>query len=624
MNDLDTYGDYWSIGSSRILSIYPKSLVIQTVLLVVGWYLALAFTAVPDAQATEPVHIKVALDGIHGEMKKNVLTLLSLERFNIQKGIKEQISELLSFGTGEKKATVTIEELPALVDFGVSIIRKALAPFGHDEPHIESNVEQSDEVWIVTYRINPGPATLVANLYISVSGTGQNEPSIVKAVDGFPLRVSDTFRDFDYEKGKGKILRAAQEAGFLDARWEQSIVQIRHEQRQADIVLALATGPRFHFGPTQFTAGILREDLLRRFLPYQTGDLFSQDKLLELQSSLYDTDYFSSAQVNPQREHMTEEGIPISVDLKPQAERQYTAGAGYATDTGPRASIGLKVRRLNDRGHRLRSRYRWSEIKRSAEAAYIIPGDRPRTDFLELSTGWSDEKIPEGEGETYIVGLSRSTGIWAGILQTTYLNLSVESFVLGPVSGKTQLLTPGIRWTWLRSDSTSYPRRGVRWTLETRGADPSLGSDTQFVQLQTTIKGVRAVATKTRVLARLEAGRTYLSTLEDLPPSMRYFAGGDQSVRGYDHQQLSVGGFGGTHLLVGSLEVEQKIAEQWSIAIFTDAGNAMQGWDTPLEQGAGLGGRWISPIGPLRLDVAWAISEPGSPIRVHLTLGPDL
>lgn len=612
------------IGLCRILSLDLYPFVYLIARLVMGLLWVLAITTTPLTQAADPIRIKLVLEGIDGDMKENVQAILSLEQFNIQKDLKEQLRALTSLQVGPKAATLTVEELPALVDLGVTEIRKALAPFGHDDPQVETHVEHVDDVWTVTYRINPGPTTQVANLHISVTGAGQYEPTIVQAVSTFPLHIGDTFRDVDYEKGKARILRAAQESGFIDARWDQSVTQIRLEQHQADIVLALATGPRFHFGPTHFTADILRDDVLKRFLPYQAGEQFSQDKLLELQSSLYDTDYFSSVQVQPQREQMTNEGIPIHVDLKPQAERQYTAGAGYATDTGPRASVGLKVRRLNDRGHRLRTRYRWSEIKRSAEAVYNVPGDRPRTDFLEISTGWSDEKLPEGEEETYIFGLSRTTGIGAGIMQTTFLNFSVESYVLGSDSGKTQLLTPGIRWTWLRSDSVSYPRRGIRWTLETRGADPALWSDAQFVQLQTSVKGVRAVAKKTRLLARLEAGQTFLSTLSELPPSMRYFAGGDQSVRGYDHQQLSVGGIGGTHLLVGSLEVEQQILEKWSIAIFSDAGNAMQKWNTPLEQGVGLGGRWISPIGPLRLDVAWAVSEPGSPYRVHLTLGPDL
>lgn len=624
-NHLDVnrvYGRRW-----RLPALYtpPAARVFRAALFILGAYISYAIASVSMAQAAESLRIKVVLEGVHGDMKENVRALLTLEQFNSEKGIKAAVRSLTTFEGAPKTPTLTADELPAMVDLGITEIRKALAPFGYDHPKIESSVEPGEELWTVTYRIDPGPATVVANLHISVTGNGQHEPSIIQAAANFPLRQGDSFRDFDYDKGKGKILRAAQEAGYLEARWDQSVAQIRREQREADIVLALDTGPRFHFGPTQFSKDILREDVLNRFLPYHPGEPFSQDKLLQLQSALYDTDFFSSVQVIPQREQMTEDGIiPIAVDLKAQAQRQYTAGAGFATDTGPRASLGLKVRRVNDRGDHLRARYRWSEIKRSAEGSYIILGEKPRTDFLEVSSGWSDEKLPDGEEETYILGVSRTTGIWAGIMQTAYLNLSVESYVLGPDSGKTQLLTPGLRWTWLRSDSASYPRRGVRWTVETRGTDPALWSDAQFLQLQTTVKGVRAVAKKTRVLARLDVGRTFFSTLTELPPSMRYFAGGDQSVRGYDYQQLSVGNLGGTHLLVGSLEVEQQVAEKWSVAIFSDAGNAMQGWNTPLEQGTGVGGRWISPIGPLRLDVAWAVTEPGSPYRVHLTLGPDL
>lgn len=612
---------FWAVA---VLTTFLRQHILKILYSAAKFCLPLMIFAVPITQSTELIRIEVALEGIHGDIKENVTAFLRQEQFAVQKDIKEQLSSIISLERNSNIDAIPADEVAARIDQGIMIIRKAMAPFGYEDPQVESKVEQTEDVLTVTYRIDPGPATQVANLYISISGAGQSESVLTQSVADFPLRVGDIFNDIDYEKGKNKILRVAQEAGFLDARWDQSVVQIRREQRQADIVLALATGPRFHFGPTHFTVDILREEVLRRYLPYADGDLFAQDKLLELQSSLYDSDYFASVQVKAQREQIVDDAIPIHVDLKPQPKRQYTAGAGYATDTGPRASFGLKVRRVNDLGHRFRTRYRWSEIKQSAEAVYTLLGDRPRTDFLEISGGWSDEKILDGEEETYILGLSQTKGLSAEILQTIYLNFSVESYVLGPDTGKTQLLTPGIRWTWRRSDAPDYPHRGIRWTLDVRGTDPALWSDAEFLQFQTSLKGVRSITDKTRILARVEAGRTFVSALSELPPSMRLFAGGDQSVRGYDHQQLSEGGLGGTHLLVGSLEVEQRIANKWYGAIFSDAGNAMQDWNAALEQGVGLGGRWLSPIGPVRLDVAWAISEPGSPYRVHFTLGPDL
>jgi translocation and assembly module TamA len=116
---------------------------------------------------------------------------------------------------------------------------------------------------------------------------------------------------------------------------------------------------------------------------------------------------------------------------------------------------------------------------------------------------------------------------------------------------------------------------------------------------------------------------------------MRFFAGGDQSVRGFEYQQLGSldeegNVIGGPVLLTGSVELEYRFLqkwrflEKWGIAAFYDTGNAMESFSGSLERGAGVGLRWVSPIGPIRADAAWALSEPGRPVRFHLTVGPDL
>ncbi|MDH3640424.1 MAG: BamA/TamA family outer membrane protein, partial [Gammaproteobacteria bacterium] len=109
----------------------------------------------------------------------------------------------------------------------------------------------------------------------------------------------------------------------------------------------------------------------------------------------------------------------------------------------------------------------------------------------------------------------------------------------------------------------------------------------------------------------------------------RFFTGGDRSVRGYGFNALGVTDengevIGGRHLLVGSVEYDHAINDQFSVAAFLDTGNAINSLNDDLEQGAGLGVRWKSPVGPVRLDIASAISRPGNPIRVHISVGPDL
>jgi len=115
----------------------------------------------------------------------------------------------------------------------------------------------------------------------------------------------------------------------------------------------------------------------------------------------------------------------------------------------------------------------------------------------------------------------------------------------------------------------------------------------------------------------------------DLPVSVRFFAGGDNSVRGYGYEELGPTNdegdvVGGRHLLTGSVEYNHPVVGRWSLAAFMDAGNAFDTFnDYEVFRGVGTGVRWRSPIGPIRVDVARPVDEPGN-FRLHISMGAVL
>ncbi|MDC4226629.1 MAG: BamA/TamA family outer membrane protein [Candidatus Manganitrophus sp.] len=134
-----------------------------------------------------------------------------------------------------------------------------------------------------------------------------------------------------------------------------------------------------------------------------------------------------------------------------------------------------------------------------------------------------------------------------------------------------------------------------------------------------------------RLLLRGEFGWTSVSNFDDLPVSLRFFAGGDRSVRGYGYNTLGPENesgevIGGRYLATGSVEYDYRIAEQWGVALFYDIGNAANeiDWDLNPQDRVGIGGRWYSPVGPIRVDLAYALDRPGLAFRVHINMGPDL
>ena len=162
-----------------------------------------------------------------------------------------------------------------------------------------------------------------------------------------------------------------------------------------------------------------------------------------------------------------------------------------------------------------------------------------------------------------------------------------------------------------------------------KGAHTALGSDARFLQLRAQGKFIQPIAEQGRLLLRGEAGFSQVSELSSLPASLRFFTGGDQSVRGYSYNSLAPRDsngkiVGGEQLLVGSMEYERRIKGEWSAAVFYDRGNAIDHWTEKLKAGAGFGVRWKSPVGQVRVDLAWALSDPGRPFHFHLVIGPDL
>ena len=152
------------------------------------------------------------------------------------------------------------------------------------------------------------------------------------------------------------------------------------------------------------------------------------------------------------------------------------------------------------------------------------------------------------------------------------------------------------------------------------------------MQGRATGKWVLNLGTKNRLLTRADVGATMIENIIDLPASKRFYAGGDTSIRGYSYEELgplnSLGQvIGGKYLLVGSAELDHRLSDKWSVAAFYDVGNALNNFDNlgdQIAEGAGVGIRWHSPVGPVRIDFAWALTEPYDGFRLHLVIGPDL
>jgi len=554
------------------------------------------------------VEVRVEVLGLDDPLKANVLALLSLQQLQGQ-------------------ADLTPERVRMLHRQAPQEIRQALQPFGYFKPTIEPSLEETSAGLLARYRVGPGPPVHLTQVDFQVLGPGSGDPLFAK---GLPLKTDAVLDQAAYEQAKQNLLSRALERGYLNAHYTLHQLEVDLDHDQAHIRLHLDTGVRFQFGEVRFLQDVLDPGFLARYPRFRPGDPFSQDKLLALQGSLIDSEYFSQVDVHTRRDQAQDERVPVDLTLTPNAPNRYRAGIGFATDTGPRLTFDWTRRRIGREGARMTTELRLSAPSSLFKAEYLIPLERPWQDSLSFSLSAEHLDTDTHKGSRMDLNTGHSVGLRNDWRRTLGLDYNYEDFEVGDEIGTAYHLIPSVVWSRLRQKGADFRLHGQRLNFQIQGAAAPLLSSSSFLQGHSTEHFIYGLGTDWRLLARSELGATYAAGLSDLPASKRFFAGGDNSVRGYTLDQLGPKDatgkvIGGRFLAVGSLELERRVVGKWSAALFYDLGNAFDpDYDNTLAQGAGFGVRWRSPVGPVRVDLASALSIDGNPWRLHIVVGPEL
>jgi len=564
--------------------------------------------AVPATSHAKTPSVKVEVLGLSGALKKNVRASLSIADKRQRKDASDE----------------TLRHLHARAE---EEIRRALQPFGYYRPVVQSEL-QTGSSWIARYRIEPGPPILLDSVQVEVTGEGANDPRYERIVREFPLKKGAVLLHPTYELAKASFETAAAEGGYLDARFATSRIDVDLERYAASIVIHFDTGPRHYFGQVTFDNEIIRERTLERFVDFRPGDVFDFRKLLQLQTDLSTTGYFTKVEVQPSAEVQEHRVVPIGVSLAPAKKLRFTGGVGYGTDDGWRVRVLTEMRRLNRAGHRAQIDTQYGMRDKHVLGQYFIPWPNPRTDVLTVSSGYQALNTPTFQSRLFRTGVSESRliGQWRII---PALNYRRENFEIGVDSATVKTLVPEGSWTRVRADDAVFTKNGDRLLLNVRAADQGIVSDVTFQQVRADAKLIHSIGPRTRGIARVEAGLTRTSDFRRMPPTLRFFAGGTNSVRGYSYNSLGPRDelrhvIGGKNLLTGSLELNHFFLPRWGGAIFADAGNAMNSWRIPVKRGVGFGLRWVSPAGLVRADLGWGLDREGTPLQVHLAMGTEL
>jgi len=579
-----------------------------------------AFAALPSlpsfGKKDEESKIDITFEGVEGPLLENVRAMSSLHRLS-------------------SSDELDTEMVGRLVQRAPAEARTALRPFGYYEPRVSTEFEEAGGRWHVRVKIEPGTPVMLVEQQVAITGTGRDETFMREALARSPLRTGERLSHSAYDQLKGELLRAALGHGYLDAEFTRGELLVDPATRTARAYVTLDTRERYRFGPTTIEQSALRPGLVRRYLRYREGDWFDAEALLRTQFALDDSQYFSLVEVLPEERDRKNRVTPIRITSEPNRRHLYTIAAGYGTDTGVRGTLGWEDRRLNTRGHRLRAQVQASNVEKSAGLTYIVPWTDPALEKLSYGLRIFNEQSADVEttGGTFTVGLTQVRGKWQRVLSAT---LDDTEDKVTTVSGdstlvdrnRTALIVPGISYARLPQDFLGINTVPRGFQVELLASTETLGSDTSFLRAVVSDEHRFKLADKWRLMLRGEVGASTVGEFQDLPAQYRFFAGGDNSVRGYGYEELSPvdadgNKVGGRHLLTATVELQRDFPRNFVSAVFVDAGNAFNKFGDPLEYSVGIGVRYRLPFLSVGLDVAQSISDPDRSPRLHINFTPE-
>lgn len=582
-------------------SLLPRLLLIG-VLVVAG-----GGTPLQAAEGVQGAKPELVIEGLAGGQGENVRSLLQL---------------------AAEPCDAPSWRLRRLFQLADADIAEALRPFGYYAPRVEKHFAAGPPCWSARFSIDAGPRLHWTRVDIQVLGEAVGEPAFAELLERVRPRVGAPLNHADYESAKAEILLLAAKLGYRDGRFSSHQLRVDPQAGTAEAILHFDSGPRYRFGDVHFDQDAFAPDFVRRYSAITPGDVYEAATVTRLQRDLLDSGLFATVDVRPEYGPNEAKQVPVEVRLLPRKRHAYLIGLGYSTDEGPRARLGYENRRINRRGHTGEVALRASPVRSNLDFSYSIPLRQPQVERLSLQAGYQEERIDDTTSDLYKLGIRHIRRRPGGLVQTLFVEVNDERFTVGTDSGSTTLVMPGASWDWRSGDNLLYPLRGWRLGVEVKAASTFLLSDVDFFRSYLRMKRIEPFLGG-RLIGRGELGYSLVGEFSDLPASQRFFAGGDNSVRGYGYHGLGprdVNGdvVGGRHLLTASLEYDRPITAAWDVAVFADTGDAFDGTSVELHQAIGVGVRWRSPVGPIRLDLAHPLEKDQGVIRLHFSLGPDL
>ncbi|MDP0562805.1 MAG: autotransporter assembly complex family protein [Candidatus Endonucleobacter sp. (ex Gigantidas childressi)] len=525
-------------------------------------------------------------------------------------------------------------QLPVFKTRILKEVRHSLQAMGYYEPVITVHLpDPNTEVCIIA--IVTGQPVIIRNVDILLQGDAVEDSAFSDLINILPLKKGAPLNHRVYEDAKNALNSLASVHGYFDAKMTEHKVSVYSGKKYADIRITLDSGCRYRFGDIQYVEMTARfKDILQSLVIIKQGDLYDAVMLGKVNHDIASTGYFHKIEVHPVKSDITNNEVPIAIHAMPRLRHEIKLGAGYATDEGPRASLHWDKHLVNSYGHSLSNVAHISKKKTSIASSYKIPDGNPLQKYYNLHLGY-EQKIAEDTDSKLISAAIhrwnkrsfRNNEFWD---YDIFFRVEQEDYTQGKQNGSTLLLIPGVSFMYHRLQGDSFNYHGNQQLVKFELSNKAWRSDVDFIKIWGRTQWLHTYFSKHRMIVRAEQGAILMiDHASEVPPSLRFFTGGDQSIRGFDYESISPkdkNGYltGARYVTTASVEYAYSFLGKWWIATFIDSGTATNDYKDEWKVGAGVGIRWISFLGQIKLDIACAISEEDKPWRFHLTMGPML
>ncbi|WP_162045486.1 autotransporter assembly complex protein TamA [Vibrio taketomensis] len=566
--------------------------------------LAIVTSSLLFASVAKASDIDLSIQGLKGSVKDNVDVYLS----SIPK--KEYDTSLRFQARLERSIT------------------EALNALGYYHPQFDFLTADDGGELIV--KVTPGPPVLIEDLDIQFEGEAAQDKDFSNLVKNSGLKQGKRLNQGQYDALKSSIRNLALQKGYFEGDFKVSRLEVSPELNQAYIDMHYDSGIRYHFGQTMVTGSQIDLTRVHSLEPYKQGDPYLVTDIGEYNQNLSNTDWFSSVFVEPDLSYLGQgRELPIKVTLAPQARNQLETGLGYSTDVGVRGSLKWKKPWVNSRGHSFDSSFSLSKPEQTITASYRIPLEDVLNDYYRIQYGMKNVDNRDTKSIESNLALERHWTLDNGWHRTVFIRYLLENYEQGIQDDNAQFLLPGISFNRTRARGGAMPTWGDKQTLTLEYGNSKAMSETDVLRVIGGMSWIRSLGENHRGIFRIGGGANIVDDFDKLSPSLRFFAGGDNNLRGYGYESISPRDSSGAltgakFVAVTSLEYNYRVTGNWWGAVFYDYGDAFN--DKPdFKRGVGVGIRWASPVGPVRLDFAWGLdANPGDEFQIHFTLGPEL